>query len=168
MTYLSVLIVPIIITSVILVGLLEKKNVYNLFCEGAKDGIKITVGMFPTLIGIFLAIGMLRSSGTLDYIVKIFSFLTKFEVPGEILPLALIKPISGSAAMALATDLMTKFGTESKIGMMSACIMGASETTFYVIAIYMNEIKAKESRNVIIPAILADIASIVTAILILK
>ncbi len=168
MAYLSALIVPIIITTVISVGLLEKKNVYNLFCEGAKDGIKITIGMFPTLIGIFLAIGMLRTSGALDYIVKIFSFLTKFEIPGEILPLALIKPISGSAAMALATDLMTKFGTDSKIGMISACIMGASETTFYVIAIYMNEIKAKKSRNVIIPAILADIASIVTAILILK
>lgn len=168
MIYLSSMVVPIIITSVVLVGILEKKNVYNLFCEGAKEGIKITVGMFPTLIGIFLAIGMLRASGALDYVAKIFSFLTKFEIPGEILPLALIKPISGSAAMALATDLMTKFGTDSKIGMISASIMGASETTFYVIAIYMNEIKAKKSRNVLIPAILADIASIVTAILILK
>lgn len=168
MSYLSAIIVPLIITIVILVGLLERKNVYNLFCEGAKDGIKVTIGMFPTLIGIFLAVGMLRASGLLDYIVKVFSFLTKLNVPGEILPLALIKPLSGSAAIALGTDLMTKFGADSRIGMIAASIMGASETTFYVIAIYMNTIKAKKSRKVLIPAILADIASIITAIFILR
>lgn len=168
MSYLSSIIVPLIITMIVLVGLIERKNVYNLFCEGAKDGMKITIGMFPTLIGIFLAVGMLRASGTLDYIVKIFSFLTKLNVPGEILPLALIKPLSGSAAIALGTDLMSKFGVDSKIGMMAASIMGASETTFYVIAIYMNTIKVKKSRKVLIPAILADIASIVTAIILLK
>lgn len=168
MIYLSSIIVPLIITIVVLSGLIERKNVYNLFCEGAKDGIKITVSMFPTLIGIFLAIGMLRASGALDYTVKVFSFLTKLNVPGEILPLALIKPLSGSAAIALGTDLMSKFGVDSRIGMMSASIMGASETTFYVIAIYMNAIKVKKSRKVLIPAILADIASIVTAIILLK
>ena len=168
MSYLSSIIIPLIISIIVLTGLVERKNVYNLFCEGAKDGIKITIGMFPTLIGIFLAVGMLRASGALDYIVRVFSFLTKLNVPGEILPLALIKPLSGSAAIALGTDLMSKFGVDSRIGMMAASIMGASETTFYVIAIYMNTIKVKKSRKVLIPAILADIASIVTAILLLK
>ena len=129
----------------------------------------MTIKMFPTLIGIFLAIGMLRSSGTLECISNIIGkFLTNFNVPSEIIPLALIKPISGSASMALATDLICKFGTESRIGLISATIMGASETTFYVIAIYMNSIKAKKGRNVLIPAILADIVSIITAILIIK
>lgn len=165
----SAIIVPAIISIIVLVGIIERKKVYDLFCEGAKEGITIAVSMFPTLIGIFLAIGMLRNSGTLELIANIFSpIFNKINAPPEIIPLALIKPISGSASMALATDLMTKFGTDTRIGMIAATIMGASETTFYVIAVYMGSIKAKKSRGVIIPAILADIASIVTAICIIK
>ncbi len=169
MLYFSAIILPLIITIVIFCGLLENKKVYDLFCEGAKEGIKMTVKMFPTLIGIFLAIGMLRNSGLLDFISNIMgNFLKYLNVPAEIIPLALIKPISGSASMALATDLIAKFGTETRIGLLAATIMAASETTFYVIAIYMNQIKAKKSRNVIIPAIIADIVSIITAICIIK
>ena len=95
-------------------------------------------------------------------------FFKYLNVPSEIIPLAFIKPISGSASMALATDLITKYGTETRIGMIAATIMAASETTFYVIAVYMNQIKAKKSRNVIIPALIADFVSIITAICIIK
>lgn len=165
----SAVIVPLIISAIVFCGLAENKNVYDLFCEGAKEGIEIAIKMFPTLIGIFLAIGMLRNSGTLDFIANLFTpIVSKFNVPTEIIPLALIKPISGSASMALATNLMTNFGTETRIGIISATIMGASETTFYVIAVYMNSIKAKIGRKVIIPAILADFASIITAICIIR
>lgn len=165
----SAVIVPAIIVIIVLFGLVEKKKVYDLFCDGAKEGIGIAISMFPTLIGIFLAIGMLRNSGTFDFIANIFSpIISKINAPPEIIPLALIKPISGSASMALATDLMTKFGTDTRIGMIAATIMGASETTFYVIAVYMGAVKAKKSRGIIIPAILADIASIITAICIIK
>ena len=169
MIYLSAIIIPTIISLIIFFGLIENKKVYDLFCEGAKDGIKITIKMFPTLIGIFLAIGMLRSSGLLEFLSKIIENLIKnLNVPSEIIPLAFIKPISGSASMALATDIISKFGTETRIGMIAATIMAASETTFYVIAVYMNSIKAKKSRKVIIPAIIADIVSIITAICIIK
>ena len=169
MIYISAVIVPLIIAIIVFCGLIENKKVYDLFCEGAKDGIKMTVKMFPTLIGIFLAIGMLRSSGLLDFVSNFLAnFLKYFNVPAEIIPLAIIKPISGSASMALATNIISKFGTETRIGMIAATIMAASETTFYVIAVYMNSIKAKKSRNVIIPAIIADIVSIITAICIIK
>ena len=169
MIYFSTIIIPLIIAVILFCGLIQNKKVYDLFCEGAKDGIKMTLKMFPTLIGIFLAVGMLRSSGLLDFISNIIGNLLKnFNVPSEVIPLAFIKPISGSASMALATDIITRFGTESRIGMIAATIMAASETTFYVIAVYMNQIKAKKSRNVIIPAIIADIVSIVTAICIIK
>lgn len=165
----SAIIIPLIISGIVFCGLTENKNVYDLFCEGAKEGIEIAIKMFPTLIGIFLAIGMLKNSGTLDFVAKIFTpIMNQCNVPTEIIPLALIKPISGSASMALATNLMTNFGTETRIGLISATIMGASETTFYVIAVYMNAIKAKKGRFVLIPAILADIASIITAICIIK
>ncbi len=169
MIYISAVIIPLIIAIIIFCGLVENKKVYDLFCEGAKEGIEMTLKMFPTLIGIFLAIGMLRNSGLLDFFAKFIGNIIKnFNVPSEIIPLALIKPISGSASMALATDIISKFGTETRIGMIAATIMAASETTFYVIAVYMNSIKAKKSRNVIIPAIIADLVSIITAICIIK
>ena len=169
MIYISAMITPTIIMIIVLAGLIEKKNVYDLFCEGAKDGIKITLKMFPTLIGIFLAISMLRSSGFLTFLANLFLGAAKiFNIPSEIIPLAIIRPISGSASRALGTDLMTKFGPDSRIGLIAAAIMGSSETTFYVIAIYMNAIKAKKSRNVLIAGIVADIVSLITALIWIK
>ena len=162
-------IIPVIIVFILISALFEKKKVFDLFCDGAKDGIKIMLEMFPTLIGIFVAIGMLSNSGLLFFISNIIEGITnKLSIPSEIIPLAIIRPISGSASIALSTDLMKIYGPDSKIGMIAASIMGSSETTFYVIAIYMNSIKAKNGRNVIIPAILADLTSVITAILILK
>lgn len=169
MTYISTMIIPAIISIVLFVGLKEGKKVYDIFIEGAKDGVKITFKLFPTLVGIFIAISMLRSSGLIDFIVSIISNFTKLiNISSEILPLAIIKPISGSGAMALGTDIMSKFGPDSNIGMIAATIMGASETTFYVIALYMSQVKVKDSRKVVIPAILADLASIISAIIFLR
>lgn len=168
MRQVSTIIIPVIISLILLIGLKEKVNVYDVFVKGAKEGLKVTLHLFPTLIGIFLAISMLRGSGLIDFIVFIMSKVTNaLNIPSEILPLAIIKPISGSGAMALATDIMAKFGVDSKIGMMAGTIMGASETTFYVIALYMSSINAEDSRKIVIPALLADLASIVAAIIFL-
>ena len=168
MQNLTSMIIPICISLILLVGLKEKVKVYDVFVKGAKEGIKVTLQLFPTLIGIFLAISMFRSSGLIDFIVSVLSrFTNMFNIPSEILPLAIIKPISGSGAMAMATDIMTKFGADSKIGMIAATIMGSSETTFYIIALYMSSVNVKNSRKIVIPAILADMASIVTAIIFL-
>ena len=168
MTYISTMIIPAIISIILFTGLKEGKKVYDIFIDGAKDGVKITFKLFPTLVGIFIAISMLRSSGLIDFIVSIISNFTKLiNVSSEILPLAIIKPISGSGAIALGTDIMSKFGPDSNIGMIAATIMGSSETTFYVIALYMSQVKVKDSRKVVIPAILADLASIISAIIFL-
>ena len=169
MIYLEALIVPTIITMVVLVGLIERKNVYDLFSEGAKEGIKVTIKMFPTLIGIFLAVEMLRESGLLEFVISKLSIITNIiKIPKEILPISIIRSISGSASIALATDLMTKYGPDSNIGMIAGAIMGSSETTLYVIAVYLNSIKIKKSKKVLVPALLADLASVITAIILLK
>ena len=166
MTYISAIIIPTIISLVLFIGIKEKKKVYDLFIEGAKEGVKVTFKLFPTLIGIFLAIYMLRSSGLIDFVCNILANVTElFNVPNAILPLAIIKPISGSGSMAIATEIMAHFGVDSNIGRIAATIMGSSETTFYVIALYMSSVKVKDSRKIIIPAILADIASIISAII---
>ena len=169
MTYISAIIIPTIISLVLFIGIKEKKKVYDLFIEGAKEGVKVTFKLFPTLIGIFLAIYMLRSSGLIDFVCNILANVTElFNVPNAILPLAIIKPISGSGSMAIATEIMAHFGVDSNIGRIAATIMGPSETTFYVIALYMSSVKVKDSRKIIIPAILADIASIISAIIFLR
>lgn len=169
MIYLEALIVPTIITMVVLVGLIERKNVYDLFSEGAKEGIKVTIKMFPTLIGIFLAVEMLRESRLLEFVISKLSIITNIiKIPKEILPISIIRSISGSASIALATDLMTKYGPDSNIGMIAGAIMGSSETTLYVIAVYLNSIKIKKSKKVLVPALLADLASVITAIILLK
>ena len=166
MIYISAMIIPTIISLILFIGLKEKKNVYDLFINGAKEGIKVVFRLFPTLIGIFLAIYMLRSSGLIDFICNIISNITKiFKIPSEILPLAIIKPISGSGSMAIATEIMVHFGVDSNIGKIAATIMGSSETTFYVIALYMSSVKIKDRRKIDIPDLLADLASIISAIL---
>ena len=169
MTYISAIIIPTIISLVLFIGIKEKKKVYDLFIEGAKEGVKVTFKLFPTLIGIFLAIYMLRSSGLIDFVCNILANVTElFNVPNAILPLAIIKPISGSGSMAIATEIMAHFGVDSNIGRIAATIMGSSETTFYVIALYMSSVKVKDSRKIIIPVISADIASIISAIIFLR
>lgn len=169
MIFIANLIIPTMVAVIVGVGLIEKKDIYNIFCDGAKDGMKIMLKMFPTLIGIFLAINMLRGCGILDFLsYKISSFTQMLKIPNELIPLMFIKPISGSASMAMATDLIKTYGVDSIIGMIAATIMSSSETTFYVIALYLGSIDIKKSGKIIIPALLADITTMIVAIMIIK
>ena len=165
--YFSAAVIPILILTIIITAILEKSRAFDIFLDGAKEGIEIVLKIFPTLIGIFLAIGALRSSGILDFFINIISPITNaFNVPSEILPIVLLRPISGSASMGVATDIITKYGVDSNIGVITATIMGATETTFYTIAIYTSGVNIKNTRGVIIPALLADAAGIITSVVI--
>ena len=167
--FLSNLAMPLIILLIIIYGLIEKKAVFDKFIEGAKDGIKIVINIFPTLIGLFLAVGTLRSSGIIDIAIKwIEPLLNIVHFPTEIMPLALLRPISGSSSIAVATDIMKNFGVDSQIGMMAAVIMGATETTLYTIAVYSSSVKIKNTRFVLIAALTADIVGIVTSIIVCR
>ena len=167
--FLSNLAMPLIILIIVIYGFIEKKEVFDKFIEGAKDGIKIVVNIFPTLIGLFLAVGTLRSSGVIDIVIKILDpLLNIVHFPTEIMPLALLRPISGSSSIAVATDIMKNFGVDSQIGMMAAVIMGATETTLYTIAVYSSSVKIKKTRFVLIAALTADIVGILTSIVICR
>ncbi len=169
MNYLSSLAMPLIILLVVIYGVIEKKEVFDKFIEGAKDGIKIVINIFPTLIGLFLAVGALRSSGVIDIAIKLVEpLLNIVNFPTEIMPLALLRPISGSSSIAVATDIMKNFGVDSQIGIMAAVIMGATETTLYTIAIYSSSIKIKKTRFVLIAALTADIVGIITSIVVCR
>ena len=163
--YVSSLAMPSIILIIVVYGIVEKIKIFDVFLEGAKDGIEIVISIFPTLIGLFVAIGALRSSGILDFIISIVSpILNKINFPTEIMPLALIRPISGSSAIAVATDIMKNYGVDSKFGLMSAVIMGSTETTFYTIAVYSASVGIKKTRFVLIASLVADFVGIFVSV----
>ena len=158
---------PLVILLIILFGFKEKKNVFDLFLVGAKKGLEITITIFPTLIGLFFAIGLLNNSGIINFITKLIEpILSFFNFPKEILPLALLRPISGSASLALATDIIKNNGVDSNIGLIASVIMGSTETTLYTIAVYCSSIKIKNTSKIIIPALLADLTGIIVSIII--
>lgn len=165
--FFSNLAMPMVIFFIVLYGVTEKVKVFDNFLEGAKEGIKTTFSISPTLIGLFLAIGVLRSSGVLDFIIKLSSpILEIFNFPSELMPLAILRPISGSASIAVATDIMKQAGVDSLIGNIASTIMGSTETTFYTIAIYTSCIKIKKTRFILLAALTADITGIIVSNLI--
>lgn len=165
--FFSNLAMPMVIFFIVLYGVTEKVKVFDNFLEGAKEGIKTTFSILPTLIGLFLAIGVLRRSGVLDFIIKLSSpILEIFNFPSELMPLAILRPISGSASIAVATDIMKQAGVDSLIGNIASTIMGSTETTLYTIAIYTSCIKIKKTRFILIAALTADITGIIVSNLI--
>lgn len=162
--YISILAAPAILVIIIIYGLIDKKKIYDLFVDGAKEGMSIVIKIFPTLLGIFLAVGALRSSGLLDIVTNVLSILTnKIGFPSEVIPLALLRPISGSASLAVATDIMSTYGVDSRIGLIASTIMGSTETTFYTIAIYTSSIGVKKIRFVLAAALFADFVGVLTS-----
>ena len=162
--YISTIAVPVVIIIIVIYGIADKKKVYDIFVEGATEGMSIVIKIVPTLLGIFLAVGVLRSSGLLEIITRAVSvFTNKVGFPSEVMPLAMLRPISGSASLAVATDIMKTYGVDSKIGLITSTIMGSTETTFYTIAIYTGSIGVKKIRFVLVAALIADFVGMLTS-----
>ena len=165
--FLSSVAMPMVILLIVMYGVKEKNKVFDTFLEGAKEGIRTTLSILPTLIGLFLAIGALRSSGVLELIIKLSSpLLDIFKFPSELMPLAILRPISGSGSIAVATDIMKNCGVDSLIGNIASTIMGSTETTLYTIAVYTSCIKIKKTRYILLAALAADIAGIIASTII--
>lgn len=169
LNYISNLAMPLIILIIVFYSLIERKKAFDIFLDGAKDGLNIVLNIFPTLIGLFVAIGALRSSGILDLIINFVTpILDILNFPSEIMPLAILRPISGSSSIAIATDIMKNFGVDSNIGIIAATIMGSTETTLYTIAVYTSSVKIKKTRFVLWAALTADIVGIIASVVICK
>lgn len=167
--YISVVAMPVIILIIIVEGFKEKIAVFDIFLKGAKEGIEIVFKIFPTLIGLFFSIAMLKSSGVLDFIINIISPITNFlQIPKEILPLTMLRSISGSASMAVATDIIKTNGVDSFIGILASVIMGSTETTLYTIAVYTSSVKIKKTRNILLAALMADVVGITVSIIVCR
>ena len=163
--YLSTAAVPTIILLIITYGIIDKIKVFDTFIDGVKEGIQIVIGIFPTLMGLFLAITLLRESGVLNLVVNLLTPITNlFSIPKEIMPLAILRPISGSASMAIATDIMNQYGTDTIIGLITSTLMGSTETTLYTIAIYTSIVKIKKIRFVLVAALIGDFIGTIASV----
>ena len=164
-SFISNLAMPLIILLIVTYGLMEKNKVFDDFLEGAKEGIEIVFSILPTLVGLFVAIGALRNSGILDMIIRIITpLLNVIHFPSEIMPLAMLRPISGSGSIAVATDIMKTYGVDNSIGMMASVIMGSTETTLYTIAVYTSCVKIKKTRFVLVASLIADIVGMLVSV----
>ena len=167
--YLSNLAMPLMILIIVIYGAIEKNKVFDNFLEGAKEGLEIVINILPTLIGLFVAIGALRSSGILDIIIRFVTpLLNVIKFPSEIMPLAMLRPISGSGAMAVATDIMKTYGVDNTVGIMASTIMGSTETTLYTIAIYTSCVKIKKTRGILFAALTADVIGILVSVMVCR
>ena len=142
---------------VCLIALRKKENSYELMLSGAADGLKLVLTLVPTLVLLLTAVSMLRSSGAIEaissFLAPVFHF---FGIPPETAVLVLIRPISGSAALAVGTDLMVHYGVDSVIGRTAAVMLGSTETTFYTISVYFGAAGIKKTRYTIPAALIAD------------
>lgn len=165
--FLSSLAMPLMILLIVTYGLIEKNKVFDDFLEGAKEGLEIVFNILPTLVGLFVAIGALRNSGILDIIIRlIMPLLNVVHFPSEIMPLAMLRPISGSGSIAVATDIMKNYGVDSTIGIIASTIMGSTETTLYTIAVYTSCVKIKKTRFVLLASLAADLVGIIVSVVI--
>lgn len=160
-------VIPAAILVIISGGILRKVKVYEVFVEGAKEGFNVAIRIIPFLVAILCAIAAFRYSGAMDILTTVLSPLTKLiGMPAETVPLALIRPLSGSGALGLMSDLITAHGPDSFMGRLASTMMGSTETTFYVLAVYFGSVGIRKSRHAVAAGLMADIAGILSAVVI--
>jgi len=157
-------VLPFVITAIVLFGLAKGVKIFDCFLEGAKEGLVTVKNILPSVVGLVVAVGMLKASGGLDIIVKLLSPLSGITgIPEEIMPLAVLNPISGGGALSMYELILKEHGPDSYLGRVSSVMMGATETTFYAIAIYFGSVGIKKSRHTVFAGLIADFTSFVAS-----
>lgn len=163
--YLSDLIVPLMILGIVTYGLTMGVNVYDEFVKGAKKGFGTVLKIMPTLIGLMVAVGILRASGFLELVANLIGKLTvHIGFPAELVPLTIVKLFSSSAATGLLLDIYKQYGTDSRIGLIASVMLSSTETIFYTLSVYFMTAKIKKTRYTLTGAFVATIAAIVASV----
>jgi spore maturation protein B len=167
MQVISVIAIPSIIVIIPLYGYAKGIKVYEVFSDGAKEGFQVALRIIPFLVAIFLAISAFRSSGAMDILSWILSPITsRIGMPGEVIPMALMRPLSGSGALGIMSELIRTHGPDSFIGRLVSVMMGSTETTFYILAVYFGSINVKQTRHALPAALTADLAGIIASVIV--
>ena len=165
----SVGVIPAMISLILIHGIIKGVKLYDVFVEGAKEGFEAAIRVMPYLIAIFLALGFMRRSGAIDLLTRILAAPLKLiGIPPEILPLALMRPISGSGSLGVLRDIYANYGPDSYIGRVASTMMGSAETIFYTLAVYFGAIGIKYSRYTIPAALISHLAAIIASLVICK
>jgi spore maturation protein B len=166
---LSVYSIPFIIIFVLVFGYLKGVKLYEAFIEGAADGLKVSIKILPYLITMLFAIAIFRESGILDIITYILSPVLKIVgVPPEVLPLVLMKPMSGSGSLGITADILREYGPDSIVGRIASTMMGSSETVLYTMAVYYGAVGIKKMRHTLACALIAHITGVIASCIICK
>lgn len=161
----SIWILPLILLLILTTGMFKKVPVYETFVEGAKDGISVSLKIIPYLVAIIVATSMFRASGAIELLSMVMApLLTKFNIPVDVLPLAIVRSLSGSASLGVLADIAQSNPVESYTTKLAAIMLGSSETTFYVLSVYFGAVGIKKFRYALLTGIIADVIGIIAAI----
>jgi spore maturation protein B len=159
--------IPVLLVAIPFAALLRGVKVYDVFIEGAKEGFDVAVRIIPFLVGILVAIGMFRGSGAMDLLTAALRPIAQSTgFPAELVPLAILRSLSGSGSLAFATDLVKTHGPDSLIGRMAATMYGSSETTFYVLAVYFGAVGVRRTRHAVAAGLVGDVVAAMAAVLV--
>jgi len=156
---------PVLLVAIPLAGIIRKVKVYDVFIEGAKEGFDVAVRIIPFLVGILVAIGMFRGSGAMDLLMAgLRPIVMPTGFPPELVPLAILRSLTGSGSLAFTTDLIKTSGPDSLIARTAATMYGSSETTFYVLAVYFGSVGISRTRHAVPAALIADLVAAIAAV----
>ena len=159
--------IPLIMLFIPLYAYYKKIKVYEVFVEGAKEGFNVAVRIMPFLVAILVSVGIFRASGALKYITVLLAPITNLiGMPPETIPMAFMMPLSGSGAIGVMSDLLNTYGPDSFIGLVTSSMMGSTETTFYILAVYLGSVGIKKGRHALPASLAGNVAGILAAVLI--
>lgn len=162
-------IIPFLLCAVLTAALIKKQPVYEQFIDGAGDGLKMLARILPPIIAVITAVYMMRASGLLDWLLTLIEPVTsRIGIPREVMPLAIIRPLSGSGAAGVFADILKTYGADSEIGKIASVINGSTETTFYCLCVYFSMTRVKNNLKVIPCALIGDMTAIVAGVLAIK
>lgn len=164
MNTLSKIVIPLFVFFVVFYGFIKKVNLYDSFLEGAKEGLHISVNIFPNVLAMVFAINIFLVSNFVYEILRVFEgFLMKVNIPLDILPMAILRPISGTATLAIMNDIFMSYGPDSYAGRLASVLQGCTDTTIYVLALYFGSIGVKKIRYSLVVGLIADLIGITIA-----
>ncbi len=154
--------IPLVVIIIIIYGIYKKIDIFDTFIIGVKEGMKLSINLFPTIFAMIIAITMITDSGIINYICNIMRPLfIKIAFPTEVIPLAILRPISGSSSLVVLNDILTRYGTDTLIGKLASVMQGSTDTTIYIISMYFTSVGIKKIRYSLIVGLLADLLSVI-------
>jgi len=161
--------IPVLVTLVLVYATVKKIPIFDTFVEGGKEGFNIAISLIPYLVAMLVALGVFRESGAFDLLVQLISPVTNLlSIPGDVLPLAIMRPISGNGALAITAEIMQRFGPDSIQGLIASTMQGSTDTTFYIITVYFGSVGIRKVRYSLTVGLLSDLTGFLAAVFICK